>query len=445
MDIIRELMHSDSFNDSDRRPKNWREMIMYLYPNGAPLTALMSMIGSESVNDPQFHWWTEILPDQAIAVTGTYTNSGLSTAYNPGTDAAKYGPSNGSGNDTLYFKCGVDNAKKARTGHTCLMRDTGYPELGPGVVVYIEEVVQSGASSYIKAKLLQDDISLTATPALGTFNHGYLEFVDASSAGVGTLIGSAHEENADTPTAVMYEPSKFTNITQIFRTPLAMSRTAKKTRLRTGDHVKQAKEEALRIHGIEMEKAFLFGVAKEWTGANGNPLRTTGGIINMSQTIGGAAVVDRAYFSGTWTGTAATGWTWLNTFLKNLFEYGSDQRIAFCGPDALLQLNYLVLDTGNLQITPRETSFGMRFMELNCPFGTIMLKQHPLFNSASGLTKAMLCIDPDNLKYRFIDDTQYLPDRQGNGVDGQLSEYLTEAGLELHHPETFRFADELGG
>jgi hypothetical protein len=37
-----------------QRPMNWREQIMYLYPNGqAPLTAILSMMGSESVDDPQ--------------------------------------------------------------------------------------------------------------------------------------------------------------------------------------------------------------------------------------------------------------------------------------------------------------------------------------------------------------------------------------------------------
>lgn len=39
---------------TDQRPKSWRETILYLYPNGtAPLTAIMSKMGSERVEDPQ--------------------------------------------------------------------------------------------------------------------------------------------------------------------------------------------------------------------------------------------------------------------------------------------------------------------------------------------------------------------------------------------------------
>jgi hypothetical protein len=39
---------------ADQRPMNWRQQILKLYPNGqAPLTAILSMLGSERVNDPQ--------------------------------------------------------------------------------------------------------------------------------------------------------------------------------------------------------------------------------------------------------------------------------------------------------------------------------------------------------------------------------------------------------
>ena len=36
----------------------------------------------------------------------------------------------------------------------------------------------------------------------------------------------------------------------------------------------------------------------------------------------------------------------------------------------------------------------------------------------------------------LCDDTQLLKDRQGNGVDGVIDEYLTEAGLEILQEKT---------
>ena len=39
---------------TDQRPKNWRESILFLYPNGmAPLTALTAKMPSQKVDDPE--------------------------------------------------------------------------------------------------------------------------------------------------------------------------------------------------------------------------------------------------------------------------------------------------------------------------------------------------------------------------------------------------------
>ena len=42
---------SGDFTVSGQRPKNWREMILYLYPNGdAPLTAILAKMASDLNN-----------------------------------------------------------------------------------------------------------------------------------------------------------------------------------------------------------------------------------------------------------------------------------------------------------------------------------------------------------------------------------------------------------
>lgn len=41
---------------TDERPMNWRQGILLLYPNGsAPLTAILSKMGEQKVDDAQFH------------------------------------------------------------------------------------------------------------------------------------------------------------------------------------------------------------------------------------------------------------------------------------------------------------------------------------------------------------------------------------------------------
>jgi hypothetical protein len=114
-------------------------------------------------------------------------------------------------------------------------------------------------------KLLEDDDNSTAG--------------DLSDADTLLIIGNINAEGAAMPDAVAYDPLKWYNFTQIFRSPLEITRTAMQTRLRTGDQYKEAKRECLEMHGIEMEKAFLFGVPSESTGDNGKPERTTLGIV----------------------------------------------------------------------------------------------------------------------------------------------------------------------
>ena len=61
----------------------------------------------------------------------------------------------------------------------------------------------------------------------------------------------------------------------------------------------------------------------------------------------------------------------------------------------------------------------------------------------------MVIFEPANLKYRFIDDTTFYADGEQqntgpNRVDGTKEEFLTEAGLEYHHPVGWGFWNGIG-
>ena len=67
---------------ANQMPESWRQQIMYLYPNGmAPLTAILSMMGSKRVDAPRFHWWTQEQSTVQGAVAGIFTIADLSVAY----------------------------------------------------------------------------------------------------------------------------------------------------------------------------------------------------------------------------------------------------------------------------------------------------------------------------------------------------------------------------
>ena len=68
------------------------------------------------------------------------------------------------------------------------------------------------------------------------------------------------------------------------------------------------------------------------------------------------------------------------------------------------------------------------------------IKTHPLFSYDATTRNAMVIFEPQDLKYRFIDDTMFMgmdvtkvsPSHER--MDGTKEEWLTECGLEFHHP-----------
>lgn len=404
------------WTDSDMRPKNWREGVLWLYPNGdAPLTALLSKMSEQKVDDPQFYWWTQSLPTQRATLTGKYTDAALSSAYT----------SSGSSGDTLYLKMSEADSGHFRAGHQVLIRYSS--DYTVDVNAKVTSVVANGSSSYVAAKLLEDDDNSDS--------------YDISDADTLLVIGSINSEGAAMPEAIAYDPTKYYNYTQIFRTPLSITRTARLTRLRTGDAYKKAKREALQIHSIEMEKAFLWSIATEGTGSNGKPERTMDGLIPFIRNNSG--IVSDFTTQTDWTNTTwlADGEEWLDYELEQIFRYGSDERMCYCGSGVILAINKLVKEYGNYTISPKTVSYGIRVMEWVTPFGVVHLKRHPLFSYETTNRYSALIFEPKNLTYRYLTDTTFYddPDKKNTGrgrIDGTDEEYLTECSLEMHHPST---------
>jgi len=408
-----------------QRPKNYRETILYLYPNGsAPLTAMLSLMKEEKVDDPEYNWWTKILQSQRGAVTGVYTDAALGTAYVSGGTAAV----------TLYVKMSAADAAHFRIGHQVTLRDASDYKVDCNAKV--TSVVSNGDSSYIAAKLLEADDNSSDG--------------DLSDCDVALITGNLNPEGGSRPDAIAYDPVKWNNYTQIFRTPLSITRTARKTRLRTGDAYKEAKRECLELHSIEMEKAFLWGIASENTGANGKPERTTWGLIRALQygSDGSANVGVASDYTSYASSTDPTdhsgrtwldgGEEWLDEQLERMFRYGRSEKMAFAGSGALLGVNRLAKSGGQIQLTPESAGYGIKVLTWITPFGTIRIKTHPLFSFEASNRNSMLIFEPEDIRYRYIDDTFFRkapPQTETQvSIDGTDEEYVTECGMEFHHP-----------
>jgi hypothetical protein len=246
------------------------------------------------------------------------------------------------------------------------------------------------------------------------------------------------------PNAIALNPTKHYNYTQIFRSPLSITRTARSTNLRTGDDYQKAKRECLEMNSIEMELAYLWGIMTERIGDNGKPERTTQGVINFIRNNAPGNVDDYtlnpAYAGQTWV---AGGETWLKAMLELIFRYGAEDKLCLCGSGALLGIDALAQSSGQIQLAPAQKTYGMQIKTWITPFGTIHMKTHPLFSFDATTRNMMVILEPKELEYKFIQDTTFYgessakqhPEGYGHRrIDGTEEEYLTECGLEFGFP-----------
>lgn len=375
---------------TDERPKNFRETILWRQPNGmTPLTALLSKMGQESTDDPEFAWWEEQL--DTIRVTET---TGLA----------------------------------ANTGSTTLTASGGgLTNLVAGDLLLVEKTDQATYDNEIvEVSAVASDTSATIVRAqAGTT----VAAIPASS--VLMKIGNVYAEGTGAPTASSRNPTKLLNYCQIFKTTYDITETATRTRARTGDPLKNDKKRKMFDHSIAMEWAFLLGKKFETTGANGKPKRTTGGL--------------RSFITSNVTvfSTTPTETTFLNAVYP-VFNYSTgagDERLVLCGNNFLNTLNQLAKNSSTSRVNFDEVVrvYGMALQRWILPQGVLYVKTHPLMNNHPIYNASAFIIDPTALKYRYIRDTTFKDNIQANDEDRKKGQWLTECGLEVNHEKTMAY------
>ena len=418
---------------TDERPLNWRQGIAKLYPNGKmPLLALTSKLASEKVDDPQFHWWEEELIGQRVDVTHVYTSYSALTPYSGACSAG----------DTLYITFTDANyyyTNQFKVGHVVMIARTDVANAKVrGVVTAVTKA--SSTLGLVTLTMLEAD-SATANHVCSD-TQAIAKNVDA------LIIGNANPELGERPDALVMRPTKYTNYTQIFRNALSISRTMEKTKLRTGDAYAKAKADALELHGMEMEKALLWGLPYETIGANGQPQRYTMGIdwwINEYNS-GGVSDFKTDHADSTWLNG---GYNWMNDELEVIFRYGRNSKLGLCGSGALLGLNKLAKDGSTFQMTSATIAYGTKIIEWVTPFGVLNLVTAPLMSYDAIFRNTIYVLEPENIKWRYIDDTFFKADdterkSDDTGKDGREEEWLTEGGFEFRHAKTMGVMHNVG-
>lgn len=389
---------------TDERPKNFREMILWMSPNGqTPLTALTAKMKKQTTDDPEFAWWEETL---------------------------------------TIVRVKLDDATDMSNVDTAVVCDNGALDLKPGDMLLVELAAGTQTANYaneiVRVATVTDDTHFTIVR--GQAGSSAASITDNSFF---TLIGSAYEEGTGAPAATTRNPTKLYNYTQIFKDSYSITNTAKATYARTGDPIKNDKKRKMFDHSTRMEMAFLFGKRYEIASGAvaGKPQRFTGGLMFfLAANAGGTRVVVKssAYTAGN-----------MNLFIddvKDVFDYtgegatGGDERIVLCGNGFLNVMNQLAVKAGVINFGDIVKVYGMQFVQLVTPQGTFYFKSHPLMNVHPVYTNTAFVIDPPSLYYRPLDGRDTKPDDniQLPGEDAQKGQWIGEVGLEFHHLQTMK-------
>lgn len=389
---------------TDERPKNFRENILWMQPNGgSPIFALTSKAKKKSVDDPEYSWWNETNMLIRLQVNGALSSSATTFVV----DSADPGAS------TLSLNRGT--ATNLKAGDMLLVEPASDSATYTNEIVEVTDVLSDTTFTVRRGA--------QGTTAASIANDLYL-----------LLIGSGYAEGSGAPRAVSRNPVKFNNYTQIFKDSYELTNTALATRLRTGDAWSNDKKRKMYDHARNIEMAIIFGQKNETTSSseNGKPIRTFGGLRQQIPST-------RQYI---FTGAVKLGTDATNSFLDKVyqvFDYetpAGDTRIAFAGNAAINALAKVAAGTTNVRLNSDSVikQYGMEFREFIMPQGRLLIKSHPLLNIHSGIySKSMFILDFASINYVYLKgrDTKTFDDVQAKDEDVRRGYVMTECSLAL--------------
>lgn len=254
--------------------------------------------------------------------------------------------------------------------------------------------------------------------------------------------GTAYEEGSNRPTARRLDTQYIPNYTQIFRNAWALTDTARASYAEMGiSNIAENKNDCAMFHSTDIESAILYGQAIMNT-AGATPIHATQGVIDAL----------RQYASGNVNAAGSTTtFNQLVTLVESAFFYSTNlgnakSRTAFCDNTAMKVMNQIGRASGQIQMTTKETKFGMKYVEFEFYLGTLELVIHPLLNGLQQ-TGTMLVMDMPALKLAYMEGRDTIPESYGvnpsqqgqvsdSGLDAQGGSLLSELAVELINPSS---------
>ena len=228
------------------------------------------------------------------------------------------------------------------------------------------------------------------------------------SAGINCFqIGNAFEEASLRPQALVINPVRITNLTQIFRNTYAISDTMRAIQVIAGEtNIQESKLDCATLHATSIESTLFFGQKSQGT-RNGQPIRYMDGLINIVGNI--SYYPSYAQAVNIYTAGATTNYTQLEAFLEPVFNQTTDpkvanQRVIFCGGAAKRVLTQIGRLNGTYYITDGQTNYGLQFSTLKTSRGVFKVIEHPLFNSNASWAKNAVVVDVPSIRAAYLGD-----------------------------------------
>lgn len=276
----------------------------------------------------------------------------------------------------------------------------------------------------------------SATVAAVTRGFGRVAAAAVNNADKWIMVGTAHPEGSNRPTARRWTTTFVDNYTQIFRNAWALTDTARASLAEAGySNIAESRSDCMSMHSIDIESGIIWGQAKMDT-SGAQPVHATQGIIDAMK-----------QYAPTHVNAAGgtTNYAQLVSLVEPAYESTANigsptNRILVGDNTAIKVITDIGRKSGQVNIMQSETSFGMQFTRFQFYLGTLDLIIHPLFNGL-GLSGTALVLDMAAVKLAYLEgrDTKSEEYNTGgkiveNGVDAVGGSLTTEFAVEYLNP-----------
>lgn len=247
----------------------------------------------------------------------------------------------------------------------------------------------------------------------------------SAQTGVGlVIVGNAAAQGADTGTLKSTDRVLGYNYTQIFRHPFGFTGTDAEIALYGADDPEREAAKKRVEHKRALESAVWVG-GRAFSSASPSSKGHMGGVLEYLST-------------NVFTGVGTLGATSFDSNLQTILQDGDMNRVIFAAPTPARAISRL-FDSNWQQAKNDDVVYGAKVSAwLNGAYGEslpIIVKREwgAMGTAGYGLGGAAFVLDLASVKRRPVRnrDTKLLSNRQGNGEDKVVFDYLTEMSFEL--------------